>query len=223
MIIAAGIVRCFEQVFTSFFKHIGLLVVESQVNEALLQLIGIEPLHRIGDFAMQLLQAGAQLHVVSSFSQQGMAKHITQLIHRLPDLAFFGLLYLLLEQLGGIAIALDKLGLVFHHLRKHRQLKFPPDDRGCFYRLFDQERQTVDAGHQDGVDRAGQLDVFVADGPLPVLLFDQPAFHEVLDNLFEVERVAVGGAREQLEEFLVDGAVEEPFGESAHRSGAQVA
>ena len=88
--ISAGVVGGFAQVFNGILLGPGLLVVESQVDVPLFDVVTVEFADRPGDLKMKLLEAGSQLHTVDRFAQEAVAEDVAQLVHRAPDLSFLG-------------------------------------------------------------------------------------------------------------------------------------
>ena len=153
---------------------------------------------------MQLLQTRPQLHAVRSLSKQGVTENVTQLVHGPPNLHFFSHANLFGEELY-IRVVFGKLLVVLHHLGQYGHFKFTTNYGSGFYGFFDQGRQTVDPGRQNGVDRAGQLDIFILDVPQAIDLVHQLLFRKILQQLLQVKGIAIGSALQQLKEGIRNG------------------
>ena len=106
--------------------------MECQVEEAVFQVIGVDAFDGFGDEAVQFLAAGADLHAVGCFAQQGMAEDIAQFGNGAPNLAFFGNPNLFGQQVLGVSSFAGKLFAGKHELGEYRELEFPPDDGSRF-------------------------------------------------------------------------------------------
>ncbi len=194
LVVLSSVFGCLLEVLHGLVEHFSLFVVEGEVYEVVFQLAGVDFLDGHGDEQVQFAQAGAELHVVDGFAQQGVFEDVAQFVHRSPYLAFLCDADLLLENFGGVAVGPGESFLVFHHLGQHRHFEFAADDGCGFHGFADEGREAVEAGGEDGLDGVGQADVVVFDIPKAVLQFHEVAFGEIFEQLLQVEGVAVGGA-----------------------------
>ncbi len=139
----------------------------------------------------------------------------------MPNLPFFRCLHLFFEHQIEIAVVFDKLLLPRHDGRQNRQFKLASDDCRGFHGFLDQTAQPVNPGHHNLLDGVGNLDFLIFQLQQPARFFQHVGLLEIVGHLFQIKRVSLCHALEQLHQVGVQSAAEAGFGEGAQVIGLE--